>query len=82
MKYSAFFKLKIVGHEIQNKNFYILHINYFCYVSGENQYYPAEIALSRFNLQNGVTEKDTYHAMCKPGMYVYMYIFLFKIYFF
>lgn len=48
-------------------NFYIVHVNTFCYVSNENRYYPAEIAVCRFSLQKGVLEKGVYHAICHPG---------------
>lgn len=48
-------------------NFYIVHVNTFCYVTTANMYYPAEIAVCRFSLEKGVTENGVFHKMCHPG---------------
>ncbi|PSN48553.1 hypothetical protein C0J52_05910 [Blattella germanica] len=44
--------------------FHIIHLNYFC--KQENgMYTPCEIALARFNLQEGIDK--TYHTLIDPG---------------
>ncbi|XP_019865850.1 protein maelstrom homolog [Aethina tumida] len=52
---------------IHKKNFFIIHINTFCYRDTEDKYYPAEIALLQFNLRDGVHEKNIFHRMVHPG---------------
>ena len=45
--------------------FYIGHVNYFCYHAERDCYIPAELALSEFNLEDGV--KHTYHVLIDPS---------------
>jgi len=51
---------------IADEMFYFIHVNYFCYCTNK-QYYPAEIAVARFTLREGVTPDNVFHMMCKPG---------------
>lgn len=48
---------------IATKNFYIVHVHYFCYRN--EKYYPAEIGVCRFNFQEGT--KGVYHSIIHPG---------------
>lgn len=50
-----------------NHEFYIVHINNFCYAHSHKKNYLAEIAVSRFNLLNGVNADKVFHRMIKPG---------------
>ncbi|XP_019878625.2 protein maelstrom homolog [Aethina tumida] len=59
----ALYKAKVI-HE---KNFFVIHINNFCYRQTVDKYYPAEIALLKFNLRDGVQEKNIFHSMVHPG---------------
>lgn len=61
--------LLVVARTLEETYFYIIHINIFCYVNSKQRYLPAEIAVSRFNLNRGVTSESVFHAFCKPGMF-------------
>ncbi|GJQ82854.1 mael [Trypoxylus dichotomus] len=52
---------------IADQYFYLMHINEFCYWEKGNTYYPAEIALGKFNLRNGIIIEDVYHTFVHPG---------------
>lgn len=45
-----------------------MHINDFCYWESGNRHYPAEIALAKFNLKNGIIKEDVYHSLIQPGI--------------
>lgn len=55
----------VEANTLPDKEFYIIHVNYFCVC--HKQYYPAEIAVVRWNLRFGVKEDNVFHMMCKPG---------------
>lgn len=42
----------------------MVHVNYYCKTT-EGMFIPAELAISKFNLEDGV--KDTYHILIDPG---------------
>lgn len=44
--------------------FYIGHVNYYCKTE-EGSFIPAELALSEFNLEDGI--RNTYHVLIDPG---------------
>ncbi|XP_071441166.1 protein maelstrom homolog [Hetaerina americana] len=46
------------------KKFYFIHVNYFCECDGQD-FIPAEIGVSRFSLEEGVSE--CYHSIVAPG---------------
>lgn len=50
-----------------------MHINEFCYWDRENRYFPAEIALGKFNLRNGIINTDVYHALVHPGRVLFFF---------
>lgn len=52
---------------LHKETFYIIHINIFCYCSSQDRYYPAEIAIAGFSLDDGVKEECVYHRIIKPG---------------
>ncbi|KAF2899790.1 hypothetical protein ILUMI_06388, partial [Ignelater luminosus] len=57
----------VLAHALEDTYFYILHIDIFCYMNSAKKYLPAEIAISRFNLNRGITPENVFHAFCKPG---------------
>ncbi|KAF2896622.1 hypothetical protein ILUMI_09553 [Ignelater luminosus] len=56
-----------VGGIIADQPFYIVHMNHFCYCNATNEYIPAEMAVCRFTLREGVTPENVYHEIVKPG---------------
>lgn len=59
------FFLLLLAHSLQYMDICIFHVNTFCYSVTNKRYYPAEIAVSKFNLRDGVW--DVYHTFCHPG---------------
>ncbi|VEN46933.1 unnamed protein product [Callosobruchus maculatus] len=56
------------GGVLPEEIFCIIHINTFVYCVSEKRYYPAEIAVSSFSLQDGIpNEEHVFHKMVKPG---------------
>ncbi|CAG9819542.1 unnamed protein product [Phaedon cochleariae] len=53
---------------IKDELFFIIHINHFCYCESEGRYYPAEIAISCFSLEDGVLPQNVFHRCIQPGM--------------
>lgn len=45
-------------------------MNIFCYCSSQSRYYPAEIAIVQFSLDEGVTPENVFHRIIKPGMFI------------
>lgn len=52
------------GSSLKNHCFYLIHTNVYCYWGEKKKYIPAEVAISKFNLTNGVL--DTYHVFPAP----------------
>lgn len=52
---------------IQDEMFFIIHVNIFCYCTAENRYYPAEIAVACFSLEDGVLQQNIFNRIIKPG---------------
>ncbi|KAK3921279.1 Protein maelstrom-like protein [Frankliniella fusca] len=50
---------------ISNHCFFLIHSNVYCYWGQQKRYIPAEVAISKFNLKNGVI--DTYHVFPAPN---------------
>lgn len=48
-----------------NITFYLAHVNHYCQVG--DKYYPAEIAVIRFNLKDGVSSSDVLHSILDIG---------------
>ena len=46
--------------DLENRAFVIMHVNIFVHVPEENAYVPAEIALTKFSIHEGII--DTYQA--------------------
>nr|CAI5827176.1 unnamed protein product [Callosobruchus analis] len=56
------------GGVLPEEVFCIIHINIFVYCVAEKRYYPAEIAVSSFSLQDGIpNEESVFHKLVKPG---------------
>ncbi|KAK9753892.1 piRNA pathway germ-plasm component [Popillia japonica] len=55
------------ANTILDDYFYLMHINEFCYWEKEDQYFPAEIALGKFNLREGIIKEDIFHMLVHPG---------------
>lgn len=56
-------------HSLHYLDICIFHVNTFCYSPTHKRHYPAEIAIAKFNLRDGVW--DVYHAVCNPGIFFY-----------
>ncbi|XP_028143294.1 protein maelstrom homolog [Diabrotica virgifera virgifera] len=52
---------------LRDEMFFIIHINTFCYHASGDRYYPAEIAISCFSLEDGVLPQNVFHKIIKPG---------------
>ncbi|KRT81651.1 hypothetical protein AMK59_5331 [Oryctes borbonicus] len=52
---------------IKDQYFYLMHVNAFCHWEKEDRHFPAEIALAKFNLRNGIITEDVYHKLVHPG---------------
>ncbi|CAG9830036.1 unnamed protein product [Diabrotica balteata] len=52
---------------LRDEMFFLIHINTFCYHASGNRYYPAEIAISCFSLEDGVLPQNVFHKTIKPG---------------
>ncbi|KAI4463621.1 gamma-interferon inducible lysosomal thiol reductase gilt [Holotrichia oblita] len=52
---------------IDGDYFYLMHINEFCYWEKEDRSFPAEIALGKFNFQDGIVKEDVFHMLVQPG---------------
>ncbi|XP_018579635.1 protein maelstrom homolog isoform X2 [Anoplophora glabripennis] len=61
-------KLSAKNGRIQDKMFFLIHINSFCYCASEKRYYPAEIGIAAFNLVDGVLPENVFHSLIKPGL--------------
>lgn len=53
---------------IQDELFFIIHINTFCYCANIDRYIPGEIAITCFNLEDGVQPQNVFHRIIKPGI--------------
>ncbi|XP_022912783.1 protein maelstrom homolog [Onthophagus taurus] len=62
-------KLAYSDGTLAETNFYLIHINNFLYHDISRKYYPAEIALGKFNLQNGIIKNEVYHSVIYPGKF-------------
>jgi len=51
--------------DLENREFVVMHVNIFVHVPEANVYVPAEIALTRFSVNEGII--DTYQAFPRPG---------------
>ncbi|XP_055711251.1 protein maelstrom homolog [Phlebotomus papatasi] len=63
-------KNAILAQNLTKKNFFLLHINYFCEskdASGELRYDAAELAILEFSLQNGIG-RGMHTLMCLPEL--------------
>lgn len=60
---------------LHKEMFFIVDINIFCFHTSKNRYYPAEIAVAGFNLEEGVNDNNVFHRMIKPGMYICILFF-------
>lgn len=60
-----------------DKVFYVGFVNYYCEVVTQNRYYPAEIAVVRFSLRNGVDINDIYHIIFNSGKNKIYFNFIF-----
>lgn len=60
-------KIGIETGNIADEVFHFIHINYFCFCNSERRYYPAEIAVARFTLQNGILSENVFHNIIHPG---------------
>lgn len=56
---------RLANDEFANIYFYIGYVNYYCYAS--EKYLPAEIALVRFSLKDGVDTHDVCHSIIDSG---------------
>ncbi|XP_065225499.1 probable serine/threonine-protein kinase kinX [Planococcus citri] len=56
---------RMTTNDLINHVFYLIHVNYFCKTS-DDEFVPAEIAISRFTLKEGVT--DVFHRILNPGV--------------
>lgn len=50
--------------------FYLMHFNDFCFSESTKRYYPAEVAICKFSLRNGVKVGDVYHSFINPGNFI------------
>lgn len=51
--------------DLHHKLIYLIHVNIFCKTDAD-VYYPAEIGIVKFTLEDGV--KDIFHRFIDPGM--------------
>lgn len=52
--------------------FHLIHVNYYCHQEN-GMYTPCELALSEFNLLDGV--RKVYHTLINPGEYTSKLLF-------
>lgn len=56
------------SNTITEEYFHIMHVNNF-FVTTDMVYYPAEIAIVRFNFKDGVLDENVYNSIIKPGKF-------------
>ncbi|XP_025835039.1 protein maelstrom homolog [Agrilus planipennis] len=55
------------SNEFPFQMFHLISINEFCFFNGNKRFIPAEIAVIKFNLQDGVIADNVFHYIIKPG---------------
>ncbi|GLV36069.1 maelstrom [Carabus blaptoides fortunei] len=51
------------GKDFSTKQFFVAHVNEYCFNSSTSIYVPAEISIAHFSLQDGVNKDDVFHVI-------------------
>ncbi|XP_017769655.1 PREDICTED: protein maelstrom homolog isoform X2 [Nicrophorus vespilloides] len=57
----------VQSNTLTSEYFHILHFNTFCYCDSNQKHYPAEVAMVRFNLNEGIEDGNMFSSIIQPG---------------